>query len=151
VNIAASSSAQFERFCEAIERPDWPQDPRWSSTRRRTENRLSINAAIAEVTREKPSEYWVERLEAAGIPCGPILAVDQVFADPQVRHIGVARTIESAGHGRQELVGQAVDLSRTPWELRTPTPEKGEHTDAVLSALGYDATAIAGLRARGAI
>ena len=63
----------------------------------------------------------------------------------------MARAIESPAHGRQVLLGQAVNLSRTPWELRTPTPEKSEHTDAVLSALGYDAAAIAGLRARGAI
>jgi formyl-CoA transferase len=62
--------------------------------------------------------------------------------------MGITRAIESASRGRQQLVGQAVELSRTPWALRTPTPEKGEHTDAVLTALGYDAAAIASLRSR---
>jgi crotonobetainyl-CoA:carnitine CoA-transferase CaiB-like acyl-CoA transferase len=85
------------------------------------------------------------------VPSGPIYRVDEVFADPQVRQMGITRAIESPRRGRQELVGQAVELSRTPWELRTPTPEKGEHTDAILTTLGYDAAAIADLRARGVI
>ncbi|HEY1851000.1 MAG TPA: CoA transferase, partial [Candidatus Binataceae bacterium] len=84
-------------------------------------------------------------------PCGPIYRIDEVFADPQVRHLGIARAIESPRHGRQTLVGQAVELSRTPWTLRMSTPDKGEHTDAVLSALGYSATEIASLRARGVV
>ena len=105
VNIAASSPAQFERFCEAAGRPDWPKDERWSSTRRRGENRAALNAAIAEETRKQPSAWWVERLEAAGIPCGPILAVDQVFADPQVKHLRHGRARRSSAarrdpHGR---------------------------------------------------
>ena len=117
-------------------RTEAPTFPRWPSD---------------SITRTRPSAEWIEILNRAGVPCGPIYRIDEVFADPQVRHIGIARAIESRQRGRQELVGQAVDLSRTPWELRRPTPEKGEHTDAVLTALGYDAAAIAGLRARGAI
>jgi crotonobetainyl-CoA:carnitine CoA-transferase CaiB-like acyl-CoA transferase len=72
--------------------------------------------------------------------------MDEVFADPQVQHIGIVRAIDNPRRGRQELVGQAVELSRTPWQLRMPTPEKGEHTDAVLASLGYDAKEIARLR-----
>src|SRR5271169_4092719 len=151
INIAGSGHELFARFCKAIGAEQLAGDPAYSSGKARLHNRDQLNAAIEAITRTRSSAEWIEILNGAGVPCGPIYRIDQVFADPQVRHIGIARAIESPGHGRRELVGQAVDLSRTPWELRTPTPEKGEHTDAVLSALGYDAAAIAALRARGAI
>ena len=151
INIAGSGHELFTRLCKALGAEQLAGDPAYSSGKARLRNRDQLNAAIEAITRTRPSAEWIEILNRAGVPCGPINRIDQVFADPQVRHIGIARAIESPEHGRRELVGQAVDLSRTPWELRTPTPEKGEHTDAVLSALGYDAAAIAGLRARGAI
>jgi crotonobetainyl-CoA:carnitine CoA-transferase CaiB-like acyl-CoA transferase len=151
INIAGSGHELFNRLCKALGAEQLAGDPAYSSGKARLRNRDQLNAAIETITRTRPSAEWIEILNRAGVPCGPIYRIDQVFADPQVRHIGIARAIESPDHGRRELVGQAVELSRTPWELRTPTPEKGEHTDAVLSALGYDATAIAGLRARGAI
>jgi crotonobetainyl-CoA:carnitine CoA-transferase CaiB-like acyl-CoA transferase len=151
INIAGSGHELFTRLCKALGAEQLAGDPAYSSGKARLHNRDQLNAAIEAITRTRSSAEWIEILNGAGVPCGPIYRIDQVFADPQVRHIGIARSIESPGHARRELVGQAVDLSRTPWELRTPTPEKGEHTDAVLSALGYDAAAIAGLRARGAI
>jgi len=151
INIAGSGHELFTRLCKALGAEQLAVDPAYSSGRNRLRNRDQLNAAIEAITRTRPSAEWIEMLNRAGVPCGPIYRIDQVFADPQVRHIGIARTIESPAHGRQELVGQAVDLSRTPWELRTPTHEKGEHTDIVLGALGYDAAEIAGLRARGAI
>ncbi len=82
--------------------------------------------------------------------CGPIYRIEQVFADPQVQHIGIARTIEHPGRGPQQLLGQAVELRRTPWGLRLPTPEKGDSTDSVLAG-GYDSEKIAKLRADGVI
>jgi crotonobetainyl-CoA:carnitine CoA-transferase CaiB-like acyl-CoA transferase len=85
------------------------------------------------------------------VPCGPIYQIDEVFADPQVRHIGIAREIEHSQRGRQQLLGQAVELSRTPWSLRMPAPEKGDSTDSVLTGLGYDAETIAKLRSDGTI
>ena len=151
INIAASGPELFARLCKAIGAEQLAADPAYSSGKARLANRDRLNAAIEAVTRTRPSAEWVEVLNRAGVPCGPIYKIDQVFADPQVRHLGIARAIDNAAHGHQMLVGQAVDLSRTPWALRTPTPGKGEHTDAVLGALGYDAAAIARLRARGAI
>ncbi len=151
INIAGSGHELFTRLCKALGADELAVDPAYSSGKARLRNRDQLNAAIEAITRTRPSAQWIEILNRAGVPCGPIYRIDQVFADPQVRHIGIARAIESPAHGGQELLGQAVNLSRTPWELRTPTPEKGEHTDAVLSALGYDAAAIAALRARGAI
>ena len=87
----------------------------------------------------------------AGVPSGPIYRIDEVFADPQVRHLGIAQAVDHPKLGRIELVGQAVTLSRTPSALRTATPERGEHTEAVLAELGYDKAAIASLRQRGVI
>ncbi|HVB78496.1 MAG TPA: CoA transferase [Candidatus Binataceae bacterium] len=151
INIAGSGRELFTRLCKALDAAQLADDPAYSNGKARLRNRDQLNAAIEAITRTRPSAEWIEILNRAGVPCGPIYRIDQVFADPQVRHIGMARAVESPVHGRQELVGQAVDLSRTPWALRGPTPEKGEHTDTVLSALGYDAAAIAALRARGAI
>jgi crotonobetainyl-CoA:carnitine CoA-transferase CaiB-like acyl-CoA transferase len=151
INIAGSGPELFARLCKALGAEQLAADPAYSSGKARLRNRDQLNAAIEAITRTRASVEWIEILNRAGVPCGPIYRIDQVFDDPQVRHIGIARAIESPTHGRQELVGQAVDLSRTPWRLRAPTPEKGEHTDAVLNELGYDAAGIAGLRARGAI
>jgi crotonobetainyl-CoA:carnitine CoA-transferase CaiB-like acyl-CoA transferase len=151
INIAASGADLFVRLCRALDAENLAANPDYANGRGRLRNRDRLNAAIEEITRTCTSADWIDRLNAAGVPCGPIYNIDQVFADPQVRHLGIARAIDTPEHGHQELVGQAVDLSRTPWALRTSAPEKGEHTDAVLTALGYDAAAIASLRARGII
>jgi formyl-CoA transferase len=115
------------------------------------QNRDRLNAELETITRKRKSAEWIELLNEAGVPCGPIYRIDEVFADPQVRHIGIARAIDDSRRGPRRLVGQAVELSRTPWRLRTAAPEKGEHTAAVLESLGYDARAIADLRSRGVI
>jgi formyl-CoA transferase len=115
------------------------------------QNRDRLNAELDAITRTRPSADWIDLLNQAGVPCGPIYNIDQVFDDPQVRHIGIARAVDDPRRGRRELVGQAVELSRTPWALRTAAPEKGEHTAAVLESLGYNAAAITDLRKRGVI
>jgi formyl-CoA transferase len=151
VNIAASSPAQFERFCEAIGRPEWPTDPRWSSTRRRVENRVALNAAIAEATREKTSDDWVERLEEAGIPCGPILSVDQVFADPQVKHLRMAAPAEHPRLGATHMVDSPLNLEGLETSIRSVAPLAAGDTDAVLAEVGYGPDEIAAMRRAGAI
>jgi crotonobetainyl-CoA:carnitine CoA-transferase CaiB-like acyl-CoA transferase len=151
INIAASGGGMFTRLCKALGADHLSADPAYKGEKSRLRNRDQLNAAIEAVTRTKPSAEWIELLNRAGVPCGPIYRMDEVFADPQVQHIGIARAIENPRLGRQDLVGQAVDLSRTPWTLRMPTPEKGEHTDAVLTTLGYDEAEVAQLRARGVV
>ena len=151
INIAAAGPELFARFCKAAGAEHLTSDPAYASGRARSKNRDQLNAAIEAITRTKSSADWIEVLNAAGVPCGPIYKMDEVFADPQVRHIGIARAVDHPQLGREELVGQAVELSRTPWALRTATPEKGAHTDEVLGALGYDAAAIASLRERGVV
>ncbi|MGH6972200.1 MAG: CoA transferase, partial [Caulobacteraceae bacterium] len=151
VNIAASSPAQFERFCDAAGRQEWRKDARWSSGRRRAENRDALNAAIAEETRKKPSAWWVERLEAAGVPCGPILSIDQVFADAQVRHLGLAQAVEHPRLGATNMVASPIRMQGTESPIRSVAPLAAGDTETVLAEVGYGPEAIAALRAERAI
>ena len=151
INIAASSARLFERFSTAIGHPEWATRPGWTDQKGRSADRKAINAAISEVTQTKPSAHWIELFEAAGIPCGPINGIDQVFADPQVKHLGMATPVEHSRLGRIELVASPVNMSGIPRGVRTATPERGEHTEQVLRGLGYDDETIALLRKQGAI
>jgi crotonobetainyl-CoA:carnitine CoA-transferase CaiB-like acyl-CoA transferase len=151
INIAGSGNDLFGRLCRALKAEDLAKNPAYSGGRARLRNRDQLNAEIEAITRTKTSAEWIERLNVAGVPCGPIYSMDQVFVDPQVKHIGIARALDHPTRGRQEVVGQAVELSRTPWALSRPTPEKGDSTDSVLAGLGYDTESIARLRASGVI
>ncbi|MBV9734624.1 MAG: CoA transferase [Acidisphaera sp.] len=148
INIAASSARLWERFCDAVERPDWKARQGWTTQEGRSAHRQAINAAIAEITSDKPAAHWIALFEAAGIPCGPINTIDQVFADPQVQHLRMARPVEHPVLGQTELVGSPITLEGVAKDIRTPTPEAGAHTEEVLRWAGYDDAAIAGLRVR---
>ncbi|WP_158742566.1 CaiB/BaiF CoA-transferase family protein [Acidisphaera sp. L21] len=151
INIAASGDKMFARLCKELGFPDLVSEPHFKTGEARSANRGLLNERIATVTRTDTSASWVERLEAAEVPCGPIYAMDEVFADPQVKHLGMAQAVEHPELGRIEIVGQAIKLSRTPAKLETATAGLSEHTDEVLAELGYDAAAIAGLHERGAV
>ena len=151
INIAASSARLFERFSKAIGHPEWVTRPGWTDQKGRSADRKAINAAISAVTQTMPAAHWIELFEGAGIPCGPINSIDQVFADPQVKHLGMATPVEHARLGRIELVASPVNMSGLQRGVRTATPERGEHTEQVLRGLGYDDETIAGLREQGAI
>jgi len=111
-----------------------------------------LNKLINERIREKPSQYWVELLntDEVGVPCGPIYSVDQVFNDPQVEHLRMAKNQRHPTLGDIKLVGQAINLTNTPEPetFRLPVPELGEHTDSILTDLGYDENRIADLKSR---
>ena len=110
-----------------------------------------MNAAIEAVTKTDTSAAWIEKLNKAGVPSGPIYKMDEVFADPQVKHLGIAQTVHHKQLGDIELIGQAVTLSRTPSRLVTASPDAGEHTDTILGELGYSAGDIARLREKGVV
>jgi formyl-CoA transferase len=151
INIAASSSRLFTRFCEAIGRPEWLEHPDWRTQSGRSLNRHAINAAIAEVTRTKPSNHWIEIFETNGIPCGPINTIDRVFADPQVRHLGMATKMDSPYVGQTQVVASALNISGFSKTIRSHTPDAGEHTAEILKGIGYTDAELDDMRRKGVI
>jgi formyl-CoA transferase len=151
ITIAASSPRMWERFCDALGPPEWKERVAWSTQSGRSERRAEINRAIAAVTATQPSLHWIELLDEAGIPCGPINTVDQVFEDPQVEHLSLARPVTHPRLGAQRLVGTPINLEGVANGIRQPTPEAGQHAAEILAQLGYDEDAIARLRSKGVI
>jgi len=151
INIASAGDEIFGRLCRALDAPELAENPDYRGGRQRSQNRKALNAAIEAITATRDSTDWIERFNKAGVPAGPIYSIDQVFADPQVKHLGIAQPVEHPSLGQIELVGQAVTLSRTPSRLKTASPEPGEHTDTILGELGYSAGDIAALRDRRAV
>jgi formyl-CoA transferase len=151
VNIAGPSGRLLQRFCEVIGRPDLPGDPRFSTSAGRSAHRAELNEIIGERLRQRSTAEWVRLLNDAGVPCGPVYRMDEVFADEQVRHLGMAAPVEHGELGRLDLVRNAVRISGTASTVRTPTPELGGDAVSVLTELGYTADEVAQLRACGAI
>ncbi len=151
VNIAAAGQVIWKRMCTALGLEALAEDPRFAGGAARSDNRMALNAAIAAVTITRSSADWVEALEAAGVPCGPIYSMDQVFADPQVQHLAMAPRVVHPVRGEFAVVGQAVGLSRTPAHIHTATAEAGQHTDEVLREIGYSEAELASMRAEGVI
>jgi formyl-CoA transferase len=151
INIAASSPKLWEVFCRALERPEWLEVPEWKTPQGRSKDRARVNATVAEVTRTKPSEYWIARLEEVGIPCGPINNIKEVFEDPQVRHLGMAMPMRHRRRGDIQVVASAINIEGLETGVYRDVPELGEHTDEILAEAGFTAGEIRDLRASGAL
>ena len=151
INVAAAGSAIWKRLCDAIGRPDLMSDPRFKSAEDRASNRAALADEINAVLATRPSLDWVESLNAAGVPCGPIHAMDEVFADAQVRHLNASVAVEHPTLGTLNILNQAIKLSRTPGAVVTATPERGEHSDEILGEIGLSVAEVADLRESGAI
>ena len=152
INIAASGENLWKRFAKAVGAPELIDHPEHATPALRSQHRKALNERIAAVTKTNTSAHWIEALNKAGVPCGPINTIDRTFAEPQVRHLGIARPVKHPELGDIKVVGQPINLSDFPQpeELR-PTPELGQDTNAVLGGLGYDKKAIDRLRAGGVV
>jgi crotonobetainyl-CoA:carnitine CoA-transferase CaiB-like acyl-CoA transferase len=117
----------------------------------RSDNRDKLNALISEHTRKKSSAEWIELLNAAGVPCGEINNIQQVFESPQIKHLGMAKDIVSHERGATQLVGQPIVLSRTDSSIKHPPPMYSQHTDDILADLGYSAGDITKLHDDGTV
>ena len=148
INVAASGEGMWTRLCESIGRKDLLEAPEFKGQENRAKNRARLNEVLNQALKARSSQEWVEKLNAAGVPCGPIYNVDQVFADPQVQHLHAAVEVEHPKLGRFKVVNQAVKLSRTPSSMAAATPETGQHTDEILREIGYSESDIRGLRER---
>jgi len=151
MNIAAAGDIMWDRLCEVLDAPDMHDHPDYATGAARSANRNAVNAEIEKYTLQKTSAEWIEEMTAAGVPCGPIYSIDEMFSDPQVQHIGIVHPVHHKELGDLNLVGQAINLSRYAPRTGMPTPDSGEHTDEVLGEIGFDADTIAGLRDRGIV
>jgi crotonobetainyl-CoA:carnitine CoA-transferase CaiB-like acyl-CoA transferase len=146
INIATTGGRIWLRFCEALGAPDLASRPEYATGPDRSKNRKALNAEINKLTVTKSSETWVREFNAAGVPCGPIYSIDQMFDDAQVRHLGMAQDVPNAEGRHIRLVGQPFTLSRTPSGMVARPPEFGEQTEEVLSEFGFGADEIRELR-----
>jgi crotonobetainyl-CoA:carnitine CoA-transferase CaiB-like acyl-CoA transferase len=151
INVATFGNPIWERLCRAIGRPDLLEREAFATPPSRVTHRAEINRELSAAFATKGSAEWIGILNEAGVPCGPIYSVDEVFADPHVRHLQQGATVQHPRLGQIELVNQAVKLSRTPAALKTPTPDLGAHTDPILGELGYGAKDVALLRAKNVV
>ena len=151
LNLAVTGTVIWERFCNSLDRRQWIADERFKSSKMRLQNRDALNAEIDKVTATKTSAEWVDVFNKAGVPCGPIYSVDQVFADPQVKHLGIAQQSARSDGSRLGLVGQPFSLSRTGTSIAARPPNLGEHTDEVLKEFGFADNEIAELHAAKAV
>jgi formyl-CoA transferase len=145
INISPTP-AMWKRFCAAIGREDLIEHPDYATAAARRARRAELDALIGGITAKSTTAELVETFNAAGIPSGPIYSMDQTFADPQVKHLGVTQMVQSKALGMFDLLAQPIAMSRTPSKIATPAPEYGEHNDEVLAELGYMAEEIEMLR-----
>jgi len=146
INIATTGGRIWERCAQAISAPELVTNPAYATGPDRSKNRDALNAEIEKRTLTKSTETWVKELNEAGVPCGPIYTIDQMFEDAQVKHLGIAQDVPNAESRHIRLVGQPFTLSRTPSSMVARPPEFGEQTNEVLAEFGFDAKEIAALK-----
>ena len=151
INIATAGGEIYERLCRVLGDEELITYPDYATGKARSENRDALNERLNELTRKKTSAEWVDILNQAGVPCGPIYNIDEMFEDPQVKHLGMAAAVDHPTLGPIEIVNQAASLSRTPFRIHAPTPELGQHTDEILDELGVSAGDISALKERGVV
>ncbi len=151
INIDATSNKNFQVFCKAIDRETMAVDPRFASTALRRQNKEAMNEMIAEALRARTTAEWFELLVEAALPCGPVYNIKQAFADPQVEALRIRRSVTHPRLGELDLVAQPCEITGFDREIRTATPDLGEHNHEILESLGYSTEEIEKLKAARAI
>lgn len=151
MNIAAMGTEMYVRLVTVLGVPEMATDPRYQTLQLRAKNRPQLNADIAAVTSQNTTQFWIDLLNKEGVPCGSIKNVQQTMEDPQVQHLGMAKTLQHPKLGEISVVGQAVILSRSKRDVFTAAPDRGEHNDEVYAEFGISAEHIGVLRQEGAI
>jgi crotonobetainyl-CoA:carnitine CoA-transferase CaiB-like acyl-CoA transferase len=146
MNIAAAGQNMFKRLCAALGTEHLIDDPRFKNPADRSKNRQALTVELEKATATRTSAEWVDALNKAGVPCGPILNVKEVFEDEQVKALGLATAVKHPKLGELHVQNLPVTLSRTPGAVRTHSPDAGEHTDQILKSLGYSAAEIERLK-----
>jgi crotonobetainyl-CoA:carnitine CoA-transferase CaiB-like acyl-CoA transferase len=151
VAIAPSSEAVYYRLLDAIGAPELRDHPDFRSNDDRVRNRRAMNTAIEERLEVAGSDHWIEKLNAAGVPCARVMTLPEAFADPQTRDQEMVVAVEHPGHGMVEMLGFPIKFTEAPCRIRRPAPDIGADTDAVLCDLGYTPEEIARLRRNGVV
>nr|WP_245263312.1 CaiB/BaiF CoA-transferase family protein [Azorhizobium doebereinerae] len=151
INLAVGGDGQWRDLCRAIQRSDLAAHPDYATQPQRLAHREAVWALLTPIFAADTSANWLARLEEVGVPAGPIYRMDEVFEDPQVRHLNVAQSVAHPRLGAVTLVGQPIGLSRTPPAMVAPLSDKGADCDAILAEIGIDAGRIATLRSEGII
>jgi formyl-CoA transferase len=151
INIASTGAKIWARFCNAAGAKDLFEHPNYQTGADRSKHRDALNADMEKHTVKRTSAEWIKLLNEAGVPCGPIYSIDEVYADPQVVHLGMAAPVKTKDKSKLRMARQPMSLSRTPSKLVAPPPKLGEHTNAVLKEFGFSAKDIAALRKANAI
>ncbi len=151
INIATTGQPTWLRFCKALGAERFTKQPDYETAALRSKNRDALNAEINAIMAKHTSAEWIDLLNAQGVACGPIYAIDEMFEDPQVKHLGIVTPMHTDNRGVLNVMRQPVSLSRTPSMIAQPTPERGEHSEEILAEFGFSNDEIAALRASGAI
>jgi crotonobetainyl-CoA:carnitine CoA-transferase CaiB-like acyl-CoA transferase len=150
--LSIGNDPTFKRFCEAFALTHLLEDERFATNAARVRNRQLVTDTLSPVMKQHPTTWWVDKLEALKIGCGPINKLSEVFADPHVVAREMVLEMEHATGGKMKMIANPVKLSETPADYRLPPPVLGQHTDQILSEkLGMDAAALAALREKGII
>lgn len=151
ITIAAGGEAMWQRLCTALDADDLRQDPDFADDDLRSRNRAKLNAGIERRLKSDTRKNWIDRLNEAGVPAGPIYTIDRMFADPHVRHLSMERPVDHPTMGRIDVVGHPVRMNRSGLAEYRAAPERGQHTDEILAEFGLDPGIVADLRRRGIV